>query len=59
LWGDKDIFLTTDNAVRLHQRLPKSKLKIFENCGHFSYQDKPDEFAQMVIDWVEGGYTEV
>ena len=58
-WGDKDIFLTTDNAVRLHQRLPKSKLNIFENCGHFSYQDKPDEFAQMVIDWVDGGYTEV
>ena len=58
-WGDKDIFLTTDNAERLHQRLPKSKLKIFENCGHFSYQDKPDEFAQMIINWVDNGYTEV
>jgi len=58
-WGDKDIFLTTDNAERLHQRLPKSKLNIFKNCGHFSYQDKPDEFAQMIINWVDGGYTEV
>ena len=57
-WGDKDIFLTTDNAERLHQRLPRSKLNIFENCGHFSYQDKPNEFAQMIIDWVDGGYSE-
>ena len=58
-WGDMDIFLTTDNAERLNQRLPKSQLKIFDNCGHFSYQDKADEFAQMLSDWVDNGYTEV
>ena len=36
-WGDLDIFLLVDNGHRLHNRLKRSKLKVFENCGHFSY----------------------
>ena len=55
-WGDLDMFLLTDNATRLHQRLKRSQLCIFENCGHFSYQDKADEFAKMVLAWVKEGY---
>lgn len=58
-WGELDVFLTTDNAERLHQRLKHSKLNVFENCGHFSYQDQPDAFAEMVVAWVEGGYKNV
>jgi pimeloyl-ACP methyl ester carboxylesterase len=55
-WGDLDVFLLPDNGERLQQRLKRSQLKIFERCGHFSYQDKPDEFVQMVLDWVDGAY---
>jgi pimeloyl-ACP methyl ester carboxylesterase len=55
-WGDQDAFLTTDNAERLHKRLPKSALTIFENCGHFCYQDKDQEFTQLVQNWITGGY---
>ncbi len=58
-WGDLDQFLLVDNAYRLDERLPRSRLRVFEHCGHFSYQDKPDEFAQMVLDWVGGGYKSV
>jgi hypothetical protein len=38
--GDGSAFLPTMNG----------------NCGHFSYQDKASEFADMVIAWVNGGY---
>jgi pimeloyl-ACP methyl ester carboxylesterase len=58
-WGDLDQFLLTDNAYRLNQRLKRSELQVFENCGHFSYQDKADEFAEMILTWVSGGYREV
>jgi len=58
-WGDLDEFLLVDNAHRLHERLPLSRLHVFERCGHFSYQDKPEEFAQMILDWVGGGYRGV
>lgn len=55
-WGDQDAFLTTDNAKRLHKRLPKSALTIFENCGHFCYQDKSGEFSAMMSAWVKDGH---
>ena len=58
-WGDLDQFLLLDNARRLQERLPRSRLHVFERCGHFSYQDKADEFATMVLDWVQGGYRSV
>jgi pimeloyl-ACP methyl ester carboxylesterase len=58
-WGDLDQFLLVDNAHRLQQRLKRSQLRVFERCGHFSYQDKADEFAEMLLAWVGGGYRGV
>jgi len=55
-WGDQDAFLTTDNAARLHKRLPKRALTIFERCGHFCYQDKEVEFTELVRTWVNNGH---
>jgi len=58
-WGDLDVFLLVDNGRRLHERMMRSQLRVFERCGHFSYQDKADEFAEMVLAWVGGGYRGV
>ena len=55
-WGDKAVFLTTDNAVRLHKRLPKSAVTIFKDCGHFCYQDQEAEFTQLLRTWITDGY---
>ena len=57
-WGELDQFLLVDNAHRLHRRLPRSRLQIFDHCGHFSYQDNAEQFAEMVLSWVAGGYLE-
>jgi pimeloyl-ACP methyl ester carboxylesterase len=58
-WGDMDELLYVDNGRRLNDRLPRSRLRVFEHCGHFSYQDQHASFAAMVTDWVESGYQEV
>ena len=58
-WGDMDAFLPPENAELLHQRLPQSRLTIFEDCGHFCYQDRHEEFTQMIRDWIHGGYESV
>ncbi len=58
-WGDQDQLLLVDNAERLSQRLKRSKLHVFEHCGHFSYQDQHQQFAEVVKDWVAGGYKQV
>ena len=54
-WADEDAFLNVENAYHLHRTLPNSELHIFENCGHFCYQDKSVEFAEMVQHWVHRG----
>ena len=58
-WGDLDQFLVVDNAYRLNQRLKRSELQVFENCGHFSYQDKADEFAEMILNWAGSRFREI
>lgn len=55
-WGDQDQLLLLDNAQRLSQRLKRSRLHVFKNCGHFSYQDKADEFCSLLCEWVDGAY---
>ncbi len=57
-WGENDIFLLPKNAINLNNRIRNSKMKIFKDCGHFIYQDKDEEFAEMLIDWVDGGYKQ-
>jgi len=39
--------------------MKRSQLRVFERCRHFSRQDKADEFAEMVLAWVGGGYRGV
>lgn len=58
-WGAQDQLLLVENAERLHQRLRRNKLHIFENCGHYSYQDQHQEFCSVITDWVRGGYKSV
>ncbi len=58
-WGDLDQLLYVDNANVLERRLPRSRLRVFEQCGHYSYQDRADEFAQMVSTWVDGEYQTI
>jgi len=58
-WGDKDKFLLPENVDTLEKIIPNTEIKIFKNCGHFSYQDKYKEFADMVINWIDGGYSKI
>ena len=53
-WGDEDAFLKVENAHILHGRLPNSSIHVFEECGHFCYQDQSSAFADLLCDWVLG-----
>ena len=53
-WGDENVFLKVGNAHQLHSMLANSALHIFENCGHFSYQEQSSAFAKMIQYWVIG-----
>ncbi|ANQ51581.1 alpha/beta hydrolase [Flammeovirga sp. MY04] len=52
-WGEHEAILHPVNAENLHKRLPNSELEIFDNCGHFVYQDDYPRFIKLIRDWVE------
>ncbi|WP_281612638.1 alpha/beta hydrolase [Flammeovirga sp. SubArs3] len=52
-WGEHEAILHKENGIRLNQRLPNSELEIFENCGHFVYQDDYKRFIRLIESWVE------
>ena len=54
--GDQDQLLLVENSQRLSKRLRRSKLQVFENCGHYSYQDQHEAFLSMLIYWVSDEY---
>lgn len=52
-WGEHDAILDKENGENLNNRLPNSELEIFENCGHFVYQDDIPRFIKLIRSWVE------
>ena len=52
-WGEHEAILLTKNAENLHNRLSNSELEIFDNCGHFVYQDDYKRFISLIQSWVE------
>jgi pimeloyl-ACP methyl ester carboxylesterase len=55
LW---DWAVPPSNHRYLHERLPKSKLDLID-AGHFTWEDAPEEYAQILTSWWGGGHSEV
>lgn len=51
LWGDQDDHFPLDNAFRLRDAIPNSKLVVFRNCGHLPPAEHPDKFVEVVADF--------
>jgi pimeloyl-ACP methyl ester carboxylesterase len=55
LW---DWAVPPSNHRYLHERRPKSKLDLID-AGHFTWEDAPEEYAEIVTSWWSGGHAEV
>lgn len=58
-WGDSDVLLYKSDAKKIDKRMKYTEMMIFKDCGHFSYQDQYEQFADMLIKWIDGGYQKV
>jgi pimeloyl-ACP methyl ester carboxylesterase len=54
--GLRDRAVPPSNHRYLHERLPKSKLDMID-AGHFTWEDAPEEYAEIVTSWWAGGYA--
>ena len=52
--GSKDRLIPVKWATKAHQLIPDSRLCILEQCGHWPQREKPVEFHEAVLEFVEG-----
>ena len=53
LWGSKDKLVSPASATAVQQAIPGAELKIVEGAGHLIYEEVPEEFNRIVLDFFE------
>lgn len=57
LWGDSDtVFPYADGLVAARQ-LRDGSLVAFSHCGHTPFRERPDDFAHVLLTWLNGIYV--
>jgi haloalkane dehalogenase len=52
LWGEQDRFAGVQMARRFHEQLPGSELALFEDAGHFVWDDQPERATAALVDFL-------
>lgn len=54
IWGAQDPVIPVAHAHIAHRMIENSQLHIFDRCGHVPQIEKPEEFNQLVLDFLRG-----
>jgi pimeloyl-ACP methyl ester carboxylesterase len=52
IWGEEDPLISVDNGRRLQAAIPASRLVIIPGCGHIPQEERPDETAAAMRDFL-------
>jgi len=52
MWGSKDSAVYASSAMRLAKYFPTSKTIIFPGIGHLPYEECPEEFNRLLIEFL-------
>ena len=52
VWGGRDRFASVEMAHRFHRELHGSELAIFEEAGHFVWEDAAEEATRTLVDFL-------
>ena len=52
VWGRDDRIVPLECGQRYAKALARARLEMIEGAGHFVEMEKPDELAQLVVDFV-------
>lgn len=53
LWGDRDEFVSRNDAEALAKAIPESELRVYEGIGHAVLWEEPDRVAADIVGFVE------
>jgi pimeloyl-ACP methyl ester carboxylesterase len=53
VWGERDrVFPLDEYGKSLKETLPRAKLLVLKQAGHGAYLDKPEEFNELLLDFL-------
>ncbi len=55
IWGAQDPIIPVAHAHIAHQMIRNSQLHILDRCGHLPQVEKPEEFCELVLEFLRGG----
>ena len=53
IWGQRDRIIPVAHAYSAHERVPSSRLEIFEKAGHFPHVDEPQRFIEVLTEFID------
>lgn len=53
VWGERDTIIPVSHGHDAHERLPGSRLEVFQRSGHFPQLDEPERFIDVIADFIE------
>ncbi|KAM3104655.1 alpha/beta fold hydrolase [Phormidesmis sp. 146-33] len=52
IWGRQDPMVPVSHAQNAAKIIPNTRLEIFEKCGHWSPIEHPQQFNQLVLEFL-------
>ncbi|RAK96753.1 alpha/beta fold hydrolase [Aspergillus ibericus CBS 121593] len=53
VWGRDDRWQVVEWGYKLQRSIPGSELSIVDDCGHFAMEDRPEEIARIVVEFLD------
>lgn len=53
IWGSRDRVIPLESAVQLQRQFRNSRLVVVEGAGHLPYEEMPDQFNRILLDFLE------
>ena len=53
LWGDRDTLIPMTHGQEFAKRVQGAVFKRFEGCGHYLHNEKPEEFAAAIREFID------
>ncbi len=54
IWGSDDALVPVSHAYTAHKLIPNSQVRILQHCGHLPQVERPEEFNQLLRDFLSG-----
>jgi pimeloyl-ACP methyl ester carboxylesterase len=52
LYPDRSALFDVEQAVAFYRSLPRGELAVFPRCGHNTYEQRPEDYARTVLDFI-------